>query len=75
MSFEKLTSPEGATIMHWSCDEGCGASANVETESFHAAWEALKAQHRWTAAKDRNGEWLHTCGKCQRSVSDWLART
>jgi hypothetical protein len=76
MSFEQLTSPDGATIMHWSCDKGCGASADFESDSFHAAWAELKAQ-RWTAGRDRNGEWLHTCGKCRKTISskEWLDRT
>jgi hypothetical protein len=75
MSFDQRKSPEGATILHWSCDD-CGAWADFETESFQGAWETLKAQ-RWSADKDRNGEWLHTCPGCRKTVSakEWLART
>jgi hypothetical protein len=76
VSFEQRTSSEGATVLHWSCDEACGASADFETDSFHSAWAALKAQ-RWTAGRDRNGEWLHRCGSCRKVISarEWLDRT
>ena len=72
MSFEELKSPSGATIMHWVCDQGCGTSADVASDSFYAAWTALKAQ-RWTATRDRDGEWLHRCPKCQRTAKQILA--
>ena len=74
MSFEELKSPSGTTIMHWVCDAGCGTGVNVETDSFHAAWATLKTQ-RWTATRDRDGEWLHRCGKCQESPKRLLGRT
>jgi hypothetical protein len=76
MSFEQLTTADGA-VLHWVCDEGCGASAEFDGDSFHPAWAELKGQG-WTAARDRNGEWVHRCPKCQRpamSVKQWLNRT
>jgi hypothetical protein len=48
--FEELKSAEGTTIMHWVCDEGCGAVAEFESDSFHAAWAELKAR-RWKGVK------------------------
>jgi hypothetical protein len=75
MSFDKRTSEEGATILHWSCDD-CGAWADFETESFSGAWATLK-EERWSAAKDRNNEWLHQCPKCRKTMTaaEFLART
>jgi hypothetical protein len=75
MSFDRVDE-EGTTTLKWRCDEGCGSTAEFDSDDFFSCWSKLKAQ-RWTAERDRNGEWLHTCPGCRKTVSvkEWLERT
>jgi hypothetical protein len=61
----------------WRCDD-CGRTASFPRYEFWHALSELKARS-WRFARNRDGEWEHTCSKCSRkqaatNITEFLNR-
>ena len=58
---------EYADCFMWECN-GCGLRAEFPPGNFHGCVAELK-QRGWRITRDRDGDWVHQCGRCVRKES------